>query len=286
MKIAAVAILFNPDYKCVTNIESYYDFVDKIYIFDNSENNHFISEKLTILPKIAYHQDGENRGLSKRLNEACESAIRDGFDWLLTMDQDSTFILDSFIKYINCFYAYKTKENVSMFATTNTRSNNKSLEVCDCVEDRGIMTSGTLLNLKLFRKIGQFDEALFIDCVDHDYCIRTYLAGYKIIRFTKIFLMHELGNEVYKSSIKTLFLIKKRKEIHSPLRCYYMIRNIFYLTNKFKKNNLSQIKEIQKDVISRIKKAIFYGRNTIEILIFVKRAYKDYKEMKMGKFNA
>ena len=284
MKIAAVAILFNPDHNCLPNIQSYYDAVEKIYVFDNTENSNLIAKNLITLPKISYHQDGENKGLSKRLNEACESAIKDGFDWLLTMDQDSIFFQDSFAKYINCFSQYKNKEAVGMFATTNTRIKNVSLEMCDCVEDFGIITSGTLLSLKAFKKIGEFDEALFIDCVDHDYCIRTYLAGYKIIRFTKIFLLHELGREVYRSSIKTLFLHKKKKEIHSPLRCYYMFRNIFYLAQKFKKDNPGQIKQIKKDVFSRILKAIFYGRNTIEILINIKRGYKDYKEMKMGKF--
>ena len=34
------------------------------------------------------------------------------------------------------------------------------------------MTSGNLLNLKIAEKIGDFEEKLFIDEVDHDYCYR------------------------------------------------------------------------------------------------------------------
>jgi rhamnosyltransferase len=285
MRIAAVVILYHPDDASISNIKSYYDAVSKVYVYDNTENEAAIKKELLQLSKIDYYHDGKNLGLPKRLNEACHQAIKEGFDWLLTMDQDSNFLQGSFTKYLDCFIQFQNKEKVAMFGTSNKRDNITSTGQCLFKEDVDLMTSGTLLNLSLFKKIGNFDEALFIDCVDHDYCIRTILAGYKLIRFSNIFLLHELGNIVYGSSIKTLFLIKKKKEIHSPVRFYYMVRNMLYLTKKFEKENLAQVKQLKKDVVSRIKKAIFYGRNSLEILKYVKKGYKDYKNMKMGKLD-
>jgi rhamnosyltransferase len=285
MKIAAAVILYQPKDVFLLNIKSYYSQVEKVYIFDNSEKEPAIKRELHQLSKVEYYNDGINKGLSKRLNEACYLAGKDGFDWLLTMDQDSDFADKSFTFYLDCFSKFEHKQNAAMFGTYNYRAVIASSEKCDAKEANDIMTSGTLINLSLFKKIGNFDEALFIDCVDHDYCIRAISAGYSIIRFNNIYLSHQLGKEVYRSSIKTLFLVKKKKEIHSPLRCYYMYRNILYLTKKFEKENIPQVKQIKKDVIARIKKAFLYGRNSAEIICFLKRARRDYKNNQMGKIS-
>ena len=283
MKIAAVVILFHPNETCITNIKSYYDTVGKVYVFDNTENETFIKSGLLNLPGLIYYHDGENGGLPKRLNEAARQAIADGYDWLLTMDQDSNFAEGSFNKYIDCFRNFEYKEKVALFGTSNYRDLFSSTSQCSFEEDVDLMTSGTLLNLSLFKEIGDFDEALFIDAVDHDYCIRTLLAGYRIIKFSNIFLRHELGNVVHRASIKTLFLLKKKKEIHSPQRFYYMVRNMLYLKKKFRKNNLVQVRHLKRDVFARVKKALLYGRSSLEIIRYSKLGYKDYKNNKMGK---
>ena len=283
MKIAAVVILYHPNDSFLRNIKSYYDLVSKVYIFDNTENVSPLKDELQQLEKIDYYHDYENGGLPKRLNEGSYKAINDGFDWLLTMDQDSNFLDGSFSKYLVCFNQFINKENVALFGTSNERDIINSTVQCLFEEDYKLMTSGNLINLSLFKKIGEYDEALFIDCVDHDYCIRSFIAGYKSIRFLNIYLAHELGDSVNRASIKTFFLLKKKKEIHSPIRYYYMIRNMLYLTEKFKNNNLAQVKQLKKDVHARVKKGFLYGRNSLLILKYVRLGYKHFKDNKMGK---
>ena len=285
-KIAAVVILYHPNNSCIKNIKSYYDLVGKVYIFDNTEDKSTLKSELEQWPKVDFYHDGENGGLPKRLNEAGKQAIKDGYNWLLTMDQDSVFLEESFVQYLDCFTAFENKKEVALFGATNDRSVIKSTSQCRFKEENDLMTSGNLLNLSLFKKIGDFDEALFIDSVDHDYCIRSILAGFKIIRFTNIFLLHELGNLVHRSSIKTLFLLKKKKEVHSPVRLYYMVRNMLYLNKKFEKENIPKVKQLKKDVFARIKKAMLYGRNTSEIIKRVKQGYKDHENNKMGKIES
>ena len=283
MKIAAVVILYHPTDSTLQNIESYSEVISKTYVFDNTEEGALIRDKLSALPGIEYHHNGKNEGLPKRLNEAAHLAIKDGFDWLLTMDQDSNFSKGLFTKYASCCDGFYGKEEVAMFGTTYEKSETTPVEICQFTAVENLITSGTLLNLSLFKKVGNFDEALFIDCVDHDYSIRSILQGYFVIRFSNVFLTHALGKEVYKSSIKTLFMVKKKKEIHSPVRCYYMFRNMLYLTKKFKTENIPQVKQLKKDVLSRIKKAFLYGRNSTAIVFYLNKAYKDYKKMRMGK---
>jgi rhamnosyltransferase len=285
MKIAAAVILFHPDNSCLANIHTYYDYVQKLYIFDNTETENNFSDELQSLTKIEYYQDGVNMGLSKRLNEACSLAIRDGLDWLLTMDQDSSFPEGDFIKYLGCANQFTAMDTVAMFGLTYERNNSSASPACQYAENIRLITSGSLLNLQTFKKIGSFDEALFIDLVDHDYCIRAIAAGYKTIQYNNILLSHNLGNTVYNASIKSLFLVKKKKVIHSPVRYYYMARNTFYLIKKFENQNLPHVGQLRADLNTRLKIAFFYSRNIRQIWKYVRLGYNDYKQNKMGRIN-
>lgn len=285
MRIAAVVILYHPSQTVIDNIKTYCNAVDKLYIMDNTEQGAEIKDELKALHGAVYFHNGKNEGLSKRLNEACHYAINDGYTWLLTMDQDSHFAGNSFSMYLDCFKKFEDKETVGLFGISNQRASNTSSSACSFNDDSSIITSGSLMNLSVFKITTGFDEALYIDAVDHDYCIRAKLAGYRVIRLLNIFLSHELGTEVYRASIKTLFLIKKRKEVHSPLRVYYMYRNMLYLTKKFESKNIEQVTQLKKDVLGRIKKALFYGRNTTKIIRYLIKAKSDFNKGRMGKIN-
>src|SRR3954467_15747776 len=92
MKIGAVVILYNPGEEVVDNIQSYLPYVEKVYVIDNSEKQREeLVSKILSLPNVTYLSDGENKGIAVRLNHASIMAIAEGFEWLLTMDQDSYF---------------------------------------------------------------------------------------------------------------------------------------------------------------------------------------------------
>ena len=283
MKVAAVVIAYHPSTEAITNIKTYYNWVDKIYVFDNTEAKSVIHDELLKLPNVEVFQDFSNKGIAKRLNEACEIALKEGFDWLLTMDQDSNFSPDAIKYYFNCFRNYKGKDNAAMIGTKRSRQIIASTNNCSPREVQDLITSGSLLNLSLFKEVGGFDEALFIDLVDNEYCARARIKGYSNVIFTNINLVHELGKQVYRPSIKTLFLVKKKKEVHSPLRCYYMYRNLLYIEKKYKDENQDFIKKLRKDITARIKICVLYGGEAMKIIQYLKFAKKDFKNNKMGK---
>lgn len=283
MKIAAIVILYHPPGAVISNIRTYYNYVDIVFVFDNTETKSLLEEEFLKLSKIRYYHDYQNAGIAKRLNEGAAMAAKQQFDWLLTMDQDSKFSEDAISSYLNCFFQNTSKENTAMFGTRYSRIKNISSGTCHPREIHELITSGTLLNLKAFEKIGVFDENLFIDSVDHDYSIRAKINGFSVIEFSNIYTLHEVGKQVYRSSVKTLFLLKKIKAIHSPLRCYYMYRNLLYLEKKFKGQKAELLKSVRATVIDRIKTCIFYGRNTMKILKYLIAANRDFKNGRMGK---
>ncbi|HEX8356640.1 MAG TPA: hypothetical protein VF610_04480 [Segetibacter sp.] len=282
MQIAAVVILYHPDDATLSNIKTYYNFVEKLYIYNNTEIPTEWQHKLQTLSKVEYYQDFKNEGIAKRLNRAAEAAIKDGFKWLLTMDQDTHFSQEAFTQYIHCL---EKQENINNIAASGTKFGRKPETVqpnCLPEEVETLITSGMLLNLLLFKKIGGFDEALFIDYVDHDYCTRCIMAGHSVLLFNNISIFHELGKQVYRASVKTLFLYKKKKIIHSPLRCYYMYRNMLYIEKKYEKTNKKFAKVTRRNTIGRINVCLLYGREARKIWKYIKLAKADFRENKMG----
>lgn len=283
MKIAAVIILYHPPQDFITNLKSYYNYIDKVFIFDNTGTESGIGEHLQKLSKVEFIQNHNNEGIAYPLNAGAKKAILEDFEWMLMMDQDSYFSENSISSYFNCFNKYVGKENIAMFGTRYGRLNNPSSETFEPAEVNELIISGTLVNLNLFKQTGNFDEALFIDFVDHDYCIRAKRMGLSIIQFPNIYLSHQLGTEVYRSSIKTLFLIKKRKSIHSPLRCYYMYRNYLYLKKKYEGSDIPLLKNIRGTTKGNILNSIFYGRDTVRTIKYFIAARNDYEKNKMGR---
>src|SRR5690606_2060660 len=118
--------------------------------------------------------------------------------------------------YLRCIHAYDSK-NVAMFGVNFL--SNEIIQECAAIPSLKLITSGSILNLKASSKIGAFDEDLFIDLVDLEYCYRASLKGYSTIAFANIPMEHSLGKTESVRSIKTAR--KSNRILHSPIRLYY-----------------------------------------------------------------
>lgn len=284
MNIAAVVTIYYPDEHVLHNMRSYTSKFSKTYLFDNTENVSFVKDNLSNDPSIAYFHDGNNNGIAKALNKAALMAIEEGYDWLLMMDQDSKFDAEGIGEYIKCVQEYGHFDEVAMFGVNDDENaTNIAAHTEPLITDQ-LITSGTLLNLSLFRQIGPFDENLFIDAVDHDYAIRVLQKGFKMIQFRHIHLLHTIGKMEERASIKTFFLVKKLKQIHSPIRCYYMYRNALYLQHKYKNSEVAFIRALGKTVKATLWRNLFYGGNVAERIRYILLAGKDFRNNRMGKF--
>lgn len=283
MKIAAVVILYNPAHDVAKNIQSYFGAIDKLYIVDNSlkaasqVRETFINQK-----NVVYLHDGENKGIAARLNQVIKLAKEDGYDWLLTMDQDSFFEKGEFNNYLHCCENFDRKETVSMFGIFFSESAGHSTD-CDFINVKHLITSGTLMNLKLNEYIGEFDENFFIDEVDFEYCLRSVSVGFKIIQFSNIFLNHSLGEVSYHRSFKNNKTTQR--VLHSPERLYYITRNFLYVQSKYKTIFPGEIKERRKILFNRVKNNLLYNKERTRVLKYIAKGILDFRQSKMGKLN-
>lgn len=276
--IAAIVITYQPGPEITGNIQSYLGLVDHLYIADNSEPKLSFSSGILDNSKITLINTGGNEGIATRLNQVAEKAIADGYQWLLTMDQDSYFEPEHIQAYFDYAKEFPGHDQVAMFGVETV---NKPELIADLSEKADqLITSGSLVNLSLYKDIGPFDESLFIDEVDHEYCYRASLRGYQVIQFTHIFLQHQLGEAV---NIKTIQGSSRSTSFHSPLRLYYMVRNFLYVREKYK-DVLGHVFKVRTTALMhRIKNNLLYGPNKWQTLKMVLLAVGDFKRGKMGK---
>jgi rhamnosyltransferase len=275
--IAGVVVLYHPDNDLFQRIDSYLPYLDELFVVDNSEvgpGPSFASGK------IRYFKDGVNRGIAARLNFAAELAIAKNYDWLLTMDQDSAFSRDAMEQYMACIKCHTGSENVAVFGV-QFRQPSSITASCDPVESLYLITSGSLLNLKLFPVIGHFDEALFIDLVDYDFSFRSNLKGYRTIQFNNIFLQHQLGTDTTGRSLITFK--KTKRSVHAPIRIYYMVRNFLYIRPKYTKSFPAEMAHIRKDLLHRLKNNLLYNPKRFSILRHFTAGILDFTRKKMGR---
>ena len=96
MKFAGVVVWYNPSSDDKENINTYLEFLDKLFIIYNNENKNEIGINSK---KINYIFNNDNIGVAKALNDAAKMAIKDGYEWLLTMDQDTKMNKKCFDKF-------------------------------------------------------------------------------------------------------------------------------------------------------------------------------------------
>jgi rhamnosyltransferase len=278
-KTAAIVILFNPNEKTIENIRTYVNEIEKLFVIDNSSILSQYIRSNILQEKIVFIHNGKNEGIAKRLNQACELAIEEGFEYLLTMDQDSYFDKSSIRNYLNCIDAFPGKKNISMFGVNYEEPIADA--GCNYSITSFLITSGSVVNLNAYKHIGPFDENLFIDFVDTEYCFRSILKGFEIIQFHGIFMHHSLGETFEKHSIKNLR--KTKRSFHSPLRLYYMTRNYFYINSKYKQQFRKELSILKTDLLNRIKNKLLYNANRYTTFKYLVKAVKDYRKNNMGK---
>ncbi|MBO9593657.1 MAG: glycosyltransferase [Niabella sp.] len=279
MKFAAVVITYFPGDDFPGNIATYLNHTDRLYIADNSEPSFSFPQELHNNPKITILADGVNRGIAARLNQVMELAANEAYDWMLTMDQDSSFNAEQLQQYITNIKNFKQRETVAMFGAEAGKTPESPSVAFE--PSRLLITSGSMVNLQLSKQIGGFDERLFIDGVDHAYCFEAGKQGFETVRFTGVYLNHNLGTRHTVRSLKSLK--QSSRALHAPFRLYYMFRNFQYLSKIYEADFPQEFALLKRDLYNRIKNHLFYGPGKMRTLKALLKARKDFREGNMGK---
>jgi rhamnosyltransferase len=246
--LASVVIWYNPEKlgegTAIKNILTYSIFFTKVYIIDNSiEDNSKLANQI---PNSRYFPNFENLGIAKALNQGCEAAINDGHVWAMTMDQDSSWDSKYILEYINEVNRIHQIDNLARSFSPNTVHQNEVHSILGTIKrsflkkrevkkknheksefeyvDR-VISSGNIINLEMWKTIGSFNNDLFINDVDYDFCYRVIQNGYKIVKIHKCNMNHVDG-EPRRSFFPHAFWYHEE-------RIYYLVRNKYFILKNY-----------------------------------------------------
>lgn len=294
MKLAAVVVLFEPEKiglkKIQSNIESYSDFVDRIFLIDNSSESN--AELFSAIKKSEYMQNRNKGGIAGAQNMGCEKALAQGYEWVLTMDQDSYFEkvqLENYVSQVEdmiskdgsvvSFGPFIKDLNESNYWTVLLRKKilsplkkkilgkrYRSVFDTPVQYPTEVIASGNIVKLDVWNQI-KYDEFLFIEQVDYDFCHNIIKKGYRIAKFMNVYLDQHFGTRQFA-------LLKKNYPNYGPSRIYYIFRNLWIERHRFPEYHQKYTDILKKRLFDCCVNTIHPIRNMKIIL----RAHKDYKE--------
>jgi rhamnosyltransferase len=279
--ICGIVTLYSPSISYIDNIKTYINFIDRLFVVDNSlvPNENIHAEISRTFPTAEILSSGKNIGIASALNLGIKKGLASNYEWLLTMDQDSYFDAGQIEKYFDSVSFIDTGK-VAILSPAHEKKLVSAEKRCIYEKKDEVMTSGNLLNLSLTRKIGLFNEELFIDSVDHDYCLRAHLLGFDILQSINCFMWHNVG-QLYNGSF--LFGLKRKKiYIHSPERMYFIVRNGLYISKTYRNAFPAYTKMLRKHINLRISKSIRYSDERWLYIRFILKAYYDFFRKKYG----
>lgn len=266
--IVGVVVLYNPTAEIIGNVLSYASELDRIYAVDNSvETNNELVGRLREIENIEYLSIGKNIGIAAALNIGVQGAIREKATWVLTMDQDSRFKSSKDLIKLVSFLETSGIPNIGILSP----GHNKKYSKFPVTAERVVMTSGNLVAVEAYLKVGGFEEKLFIDQVDYDFCLRLKRNGFSILRFNDVVLVHTLGSK----RAKSIGPIVLTMNTHAPVRRYYITRNSLYLWKKY----------FRTDFLFVMQEIFMFSKNFLEIAIFSENRRADCGYMLRGLFD-
>jgi rhamnosyltransferase len=280
--IAAVVVLYRPDASALDNIAAYARQVDRVFAVDNTETPDpaFVA-RLAGFENLEYVPLGDNLGIATALNVGVERARDSGHAWALTMDQDSTATPDMVERLTHCAGSCDIPLPIGIISPVQADEGGPEFTaVLACRLALTVITSGDLLNVEAWEKVGRFDDGLFIDQVDHDMCLKMRADGYAVIRCGAARMLHRVG------ALKEYrFPRHAYTTNHSPLRRYYITRNRFIVGTRYGAQFPEFRKREMRALRRELAKVVLYEDRKTAKLLMSWRGYRDFRRGVTGPYS-
>lgn len=283
-RVCSVLVTYNPDMQLLKKvILNAVDQTSLLIIQDNSSDS-AASREIDLLvteinlrstsaeTPILLERNGSNIGLPSAFNNSARIALKNNYDLMLLLDQDSV-LQEYAVERMMAVYRELTERDVRLGGIAGNNIETVVLNenfLAGFYERIGYevnrsyrevfftWNSGFMIPLTVWQQMGGFDERYFLDCVDQEFCFRLRLSGMRIFLVDNATISHQLGK------IMTVNLLWKKAHIHgvAPFRFYYIGRDTVRLTRSFfRKFPVLMIflwLSVAKDIVEAI---LFYARS-------------------------
>lgn len=271
MRFGVGITLFRPKEESVAYITALHTLFDCVYVYDNSSDNSAYKAQLGTCCR--YYFNGRNDGLSIAFNCCLDAAADDGIDYLLLLDQDSMYDIDVLRRLMAEIQTEAPNASVAIRACKAQPTDHEHLTLPETHtnEERKVISSGSFISMAAVRDHRlRYEENLFVDYVDDEFCMQIRSKGLKILCHNRYILPQQLGYR-YRGRI-----------CHSPVRHYYMVRDLGYFNKKYYSRVKTELKSflfLIKDILNALQED-----RTAEKIVCALKGYGDYLYGKHGEY--
>jgi rhamnosyltransferase len=245
--VCAIVVTYRPDAaRLAQALLALRSTVKAIVVVDNASADFDEGRLREVYPSLIVKRLESNKGIATAQNEGVALARQTTCKYVLFLDQDSLpqdGMVSSLRHTLERLQAagYKVacvgprvrlpgSANLSVFY----RLGWLGLQRQSCGHDTAavecdfLLSSGSLVPLDAIDQVGGMEEALFIDQVDTEWCLRARSMGYRVFGACGAVLEHPLGE----TFSRIWFGRWRRLPRHKPFRYYYIFRNSVLLSRR------------------------------------------------------
>jgi rhamnosyltransferase len=234
--VCAVVVTYHPDPGFPDRLDRVRPQVGRVVVVDNGSSPS-AREMLRNAagPDVELILNDANLGVATALNQGVGRVRERSFRWALTLDQDSVvepFLVEALLEAYGAFPARDMVAVVGSNYYDEKRSKTlvpESPAQPSCLEQTTVITSGSMVSMDAYAKVGPFRDDFFIDHVDDEYCLRARAMGYKVILCRRPVIRHSIGGAVGKRILGGTVWSSN----HSAARRYYMLKNFTVLARAY-----------------------------------------------------
>jgi len=235
--VCAIVVTYHPDSDAPARIGRVLRQVGALVVVDNGSDEAELTtlRALAANPLVTLVLNSANLGVARALNIGIQRALTLGFTWALLLDQDSGIDDDMVPTLFSVHAAYPDRDRLAVIGA-GFRDVNLPLQGPNAEtpgdgwdEAESVITSGSLISLKVHAVVGAFRDEFFIDYVDTEYCFRARAKGFRVIRTRKPIMSHAIGA----ITRHNVLWMNKWTFNHSAERRYYIARNDTVLLREY-----------------------------------------------------
>lgn len=230
--VGAVVVLYHPKDVVEGNVTALLGQCSGVVVVPNSPPGP-IEARLRAAGCLVLDYDG-NGGTARGFNRGIRAVLDDAdAEYVLLMDQDSR-APDGMVAGLVAASRAGLEAGLPVAAVGpllgdvkhTGRPRDALPSAASLVPIETLASSGTLVHRDALAAVGLMDEALFIDAVDHEWCLRAASRGLLSYVAVEVPLAHNMGD-------RFVMIAGRPRPLHAnPVRHYYIVRNSFLLLRR------------------------------------------------------
>jgi rhamnosyltransferase len=273
-------------HRCFNSIN---DQVGHVVIIDNGSDAATREEldKIAASDSVTLILNERNEGIARAFNQGVDWARSKGFERILTLDHDSEATPDMVDKLLNGYATLEAQgvQNVGVICA-NAYDINSQYFISGCspaandalIDEGEVISSGSLIEARVFDCVGPFNEEIFVHYVDIDFCVRLQRGGFRVYLCPDAVLLHQEGTKERMRFIwRDVFYDRYSNEAR-----YYLTRNTLYLMKRHFPLKSSITRWILRRLLMDHVKILLFDRERFVLFWFSLRGFVDGLRGRVG----